>query len=202
MSTQKKEELILWNEIKKGNVIALGQVYDLYIKLLFSYGFQLSNDKNYVMDCIHDLFLDLYKYRERLSATDNIKYYLITSLRRKINRKYKHSLVHFSERENIENQMDALQHVLSPEERLIALENDSKKVGIWQKANNFLTKTQLRGLQLRFMEERPYEEIAEIMDVSVGTSRTIIYRAIKSLRKNMILPTILFGKTILTLFLT
>ncbi|MGX1929900.1 RNA polymerase sigma factor [Flagellimonas sp. 2504JD4-2] len=202
MNAQNKDEHILWNEIKKGNVIALGQVYDLYIQVLFSYGFQLSKDKTYVMDCIHDLFLDLYKYREKLSDTDNIKYYLLTSLRRKVNRKYKQNLVHFAEKEAFENHLNMLQHVLSPEERIIALENDSKKGKIWQKANDFLTKTQVKGLQLRFKEGRPYEEIAEIMDVSVETSRTIIYRAIKSLRKNMIMPSVLFGLSILALFLS
>ena len=198
-NTGNSENLVLWNKIKKGNIIALGEVYDEYIDILFSYGFQLAKDKSYVMDCIHDLFLDLYKYRETLSETDNIKYYLFTSLRRKINRKYKQGLVHFSETEHFENHLGLLNRVLSPEEKLIALENDFKKINIWQKATDFLTKTQLKGLQLRFKEGRPYEEIAEIMDVSVETSRTIIYRAIKSLRKNMILPTLLFGKTILSL---
>ncbi len=202
LNAQKSEEHKLWKEIKKGNILALGQVYDQYVDLLFSYGFNLSKDKSYVMDCIHDLFLDLYKYRERLAETDNIKYYLISSLRRKVNRKYKQKLVHFSENENFENHLELIQHSLSPEENLIALENDLGKSNIWQKATKFLTKTQLKGLQLRFKEGKPYEEIAEIMDVSVETSRTIIYRALKSLRKNMIMPTLLFGTALLTIFLT
>ncbi len=203
METQKKEEQLLWSEMKKGNVIALGQLYDLYIKTLFSYGFQISHDKDYVMDCIHDLFLDLYKYREKLSETDNIKYYLLKSLRRKVNKKYKQNLVHFAENATLENHPGLVLHALSPEEKLIAIENDFKKNTIWQKAKEFLTKTQLRGLQLRYKEERPYEEIAEIMDVSVETSRTIIYRAIKSLRKNMVMPILLFfGKIVHVLFFT
>ncbi|MEX0315196.1 MAG: RNA polymerase sigma factor [Allomuricauda sp.] len=200
MSAQKSEEQKLWKEIKKGNILALGQVYDQYVDLLFSYGFQLSKDKSYVMDCIHDLFLDIYKYRERLAETDNIKYYLLSSLRRKVNRRYKQKLVHLPEGEYLENHIKVLQHSLSPEEKLIALETNLGKSNIWQKATEFLTKTQLKGLQLRYKEGKQYEEIAEIMDVSVETSRTIIYRAIKSLRKNMIMPTILFGMALLALF--
>ncbi|MDC6366788.1 MULTISPECIES: RNA polymerase sigma factor [Flavobacteriaceae] len=180
----------------QGDVNALGKVYDLYVDTLFSYGFQLSKDKGYTMDCIHDLFLDLYKYRGRLSEVDNIEYYLIRSIKRKINRRHKEKLVHCS-KETFEAQYALLRQDLSPEEVLVAFENDAQKTNIWQKATVFLTKTQQKGIILRFKEGRPYEEIAEIMDVSVETSRTIIYRAIKSLRENMILPTMVLGKILM-----
>ena len=83
-----KLDVQLWMEIKKGDLKALGHLYDLYINVLFSYGIKHSKDKEHVMDCIHDLFLDLYKYKEKLTCTDNVKYYLFASLKRKINKKY------------------------------------------------------------------------------------------------------------------
>ena len=180
------EELILWNELRKGNVVALGKVYDIYIDVLFSYGMQFSEDRNYVMDCIHDLFLDLYKYRSNLSETNNVKYYLLRSLKRKINRKHKEKTTYFDNDAPFTHVLR--NHVPSPEEDLIAIERTTQKNHSLQKATEFLTKRQQKGLSLRFKEKRSYEEIAEIMNTSVETSRTIIYRAIKSLRKNIVLP--------------
>jgi RNA polymerase sigma-70 factor (ECF subfamily) len=53
-------------------------------------------------------------------------------------------------------------------------------------AINSLSKKQRKGLFLRFTEERDYEAVAQIMNVSVQTSRTLVYRAIKALRKSVI----------------
>lgn len=186
LENQNKDELALWNEIRNGNVVALGAIYDLYIDVLFSYGIQFSEDRNHVMDCIHDLFLDLYKYQSKLANTDNIKYYLLTSLRRKINRRYKGKLAYLGSEAPIQH--NQRYHSPSPEEELIAMENELLKSHSLQKAAEFLTKRQQKGLSLRFYEKRSYEEIAEIMNTSVETSRTIIYRAIKSLRENIVLP--------------
>ncbi|WP_420602763.1 RNA polymerase sigma factor [Flagellimonas sp.] len=189
-----REEIVLWNELRKGNVIALGRVYDIYIDDLFSYGMQFSEDRNYVMDCIHDLFLDLYKYQSRLSETNNVKYYLLKSLKRKINRKHKEKATYFNN--DVPFKYVLRSHVPSPEEELIAIEKAAQKSQSLHKATEFLTKRQQKGLSLRFNEKRSYEEIAEIMNTSVETSRTIIYRAIKSLRKNIVLPLLFLVKVL------
>ncbi|SHG81596.1 RNA polymerase sigma factor [Flagellimonas flava] len=189
---QKKEEIYLWNELRNGNIIALGRVYDIFVDDLFSYGVQFTEDRNWVMDCIHDLFLDLYKYKSRLSETDNVKYYLMRSLKRKIVSKRKGALPQIAN----ETYGKGVQfnYVPSPEEVIIAQERTALKLNSLQKASQFLTKRQQRGLTLRFNEKRSYEEIAEIMNTSVETSRTIIYRAIKSLRKNIVVPLLIVMK--------
>ncbi|WP_179008932.1 sigma-70 family RNA polymerase sigma factor [Winogradskyella forsetii] len=51
---------ILWAQLKGGSISALGDLYDLYIDDLFSYGMQYCADKTKVMDHIHDVFLNLY----------------------------------------------------------------------------------------------------------------------------------------------
>ena len=84
-----KPDNLLWTKLKSGDINAIGDIYELFIDDLFTYGIQLSDDKDFVMDCIHDLFLDLYKYKKNLSMTDNIKYYLLRSLKNKIFKKRK-----------------------------------------------------------------------------------------------------------------
>jgi RNA polymerase sigma-70 factor (ECF subfamily) len=175
----KDKEFIFWTKLKDGNVDALGKLYDMYIDELFCYGMQLCKDKSYVMDCIHDLFLNLYKYRKNLATTDNVKYYLLRSLKNQILKQPKNKIAILDEQTHHNN------HSNSIEEQIITSEISNERAHKLSNAINFLSKKQRKALFLRFTEERSYEEIAEMMDVSIQTSRTIIYRAIKVLRKNM-----------------
>ena len=186
MDSHKKIEIILWEKLKRGDIHALGKLYDLYIDILFSYGIQISTDKTYVMDCIHDLFLDIYKYRKKLTTPDNVKYYLIKSLKRKINKKFNSKMVLVGNEDSIERNSQG-NFTKSFEDEIIASERLSQRSLQLTNALSLLTKRQKKGLFLRFNEERPYEEIAKIMNVSVQTSRTIVYRGIKELRKHLVL---------------
>lgn len=185
MKTNKENvDIVLWEELKTGNIIAFGKLYDLYIDILVSNGMYMSNDKEYVMDCIHDLFIDLYKYRGKIAKTDNVKYYLLKSLKRKINRKYKTKTISITNEYQFEINSHAM-YSEPHEEKIIASENSSEISSKLKKAISYLTTRQQKGIFLRFNEDRPYEEIAEIMNVSVQTSRTIIYRGIKALRQHL-----------------
>ena len=180
----KNMETLLWAKLKAGDTTALGDIYDIYIDVLYSFGMHYTEDKGYVMDCIHDLFLDLYKYRMKLAMTDNVKYYLFKSLKRKINRKYYKKVIPVSSyfQDSI-NEIDK-RYTKSPEESIILAELASEKSFKLSVALNTLTDKQKRGLYLRYNQEKSYMEIAEIMGVSVESSRTTVYRAIKALRKH------------------
>ena len=184
MKALNKIEIILWEKLKRGDIHALGEIYDLYIDILFSYGIQISKDKSYVMDCIHDLFLDIYKYRAKLARTDNVKYYLIKSLKRKINKKYNSRVISIYNEDSFNTNSHAT--TKSIEEEIIESEDSTMLNLKLADALISLSKRQRKGLFLRFNEEMPYEEIAQIMNVSIQTSRTIIYRGVKQLRKCMI----------------
>ncbi|MEN8125686.1 MAG: sigma-70 family RNA polymerase sigma factor [Bacteroidota bacterium] len=186
MKDIKKIENFLWEKLKSGDIDALGELYDLYIDILFLYGIQISRDKEYVMDCIHDLFLDIYKYRANLTTTNNVQSYLIKSLKRKINKKYNSKMILVGNEDSIGRKSQG-NFTRSFEEEIILSERLSQRKLQLTNALSLLTKRQKKGLFLRFNEERPYEEIAKIMNVSVQTSRTIVYRGIKKLRKHLTL---------------
>lgn len=176
-----KADSILWKDLKKGDVLALGKIYDTHINDLFEFGMHHSQDKSYVMDCVHDLFLDLYKYRTKLIDTDNVKSYLFKSLKRKINRKYHTKTVTIPNASVLNNHNS----IPSIEENLILEEHNTEKIKKLKKALVHLTRRQKEGISLRFNENKPYEEIAETLNVSIETSRTIIYRGIKILRQHL-----------------
>ena len=183
MFVVKNSETLIWKNLKEGDKSALGELYDLYIEVLFSYGMHHSQDRAYVMDCIHDLFVDLYKYRRNLALTDNVKGYLFKSLKRKINRQYNNKIVAVSMDPYQSIPKTPKRYTKSHEEVIILSELTSERTARLVDGLNRLTKKQKKVLFLRFNQEKSYKEIAEVMDVSVETSRTTIYRAIKTLRK-------------------
>lgn len=167
---------------------ALGDLYDIYADRLFAYGMQFSKDKSHVMDAIHDLFLNLYKYRKTLAATDNVTFYLFRSLKNnilKVENKNR-SFVPFFYDENETSGEPSI------EDRICAEEFENDRAYKLAKAITKLSKKQRKALFLRYTEERSYEDIATIMNVSIQTSRTIIYRAVKTLRKQIYVGLILF----------
>ena len=170
--------------MRQGDTAALGQLYDLFVDILFAHGMRKDGSKDRVMDGIHDLFFDLFKYRAKLSFTDNVEYYLIKSLNRKINRQYKRKDFPIEIDGNIFKQSLVKNHIESFEEDIIREEGIAERTIKLQEAVDTLTPKQKKGLYLRFDQERTYEEIADIMGISIETARTTIYRAIKTLRKH------------------
>ncbi|MGS2738422.1 RNA polymerase sigma factor [Sinomicrobium sp. M5D2P17] len=198
METNRKTD-DLWEELRKGSTVALGSLYDEYADVLFSYGMRMSWDREKVLDGLHDLFLDLYKYRKKLSPCSNVQSYLVRSLQRKINQQYRTEEKTVSVESTGQNIPAPLFVVNSTEEEYIFKEFHTERVIRMESSFSLLTDRQRQALFLKFKEEKPYEEIAEIMNISIETSRTLIYRAVKVLRAHLlpcllILSGLFFGK--------
>jgi len=172
----------LWKRFKEGDDDAFYCLYDRFADNLYKYGSHFSKDKDFIKDCIHDLYLDLYKYRKNLSETDSIQFYLYRSLRRIIH-KEQVRVFPLIYNEMINYQDDSL--VFSYEDDLITSEMEEEDYKSLHDAMKTLSNRQREGLSLKFEHNRSYPEIAKIMDISIESTRTIIYRAIKELRKRM-----------------
>jgi RNA polymerase sigma factor (sigma-70 family) len=177
-----KENDNLWSRFKEGDDLAFYRLYDLYADSLFKYGSHFSKDIDFLGDCIHDLFLNLYKYRKKLSETDNIQFYLFRSLRRIIHKELVKAIPLVYD-EMIGSTDESL--TFSHEDYLIAEETEAEVHGILNAAMKTLSNRQREGLLLKFEYNRSYPEISEIMGISVESARTIIYRALKELRTSI-----------------
>ncbi len=170
----------LWRKFKKGDDLAFFTLYDLSFDALYGYGLHFSKDKDLIKDCIHDLFLDLYKYRDRLSDTNNILFYLFRSLRRLI---YKEQVRTVSLLRSDQLLLDNDIPVMAFEDNLIDKETEDRNYKILAEVMKELSDGQREGLMLRFEQNFSYKEIAGILGISVESARTNIYRALKDLRK-------------------
>jgi len=180
--TKQNADSEIWEKLKSGDSGVFGFIYDQNIELLINTGLCYSNDKDFVEDCIHDLFLDLHRYRKNLSATDNVKLYLIKSLKRRVLQgKLNKSGVQYVDKISREEMESEQSH----EDQIIGNETEAEVQKALRKAIEQLSERQKEGLTLRFKGGLSYPEIAKTMDVSVESARTIIYRGIKALREQM-----------------
>ena len=63
-------EELLWKDLKKGNLSALGALYELHVDRLFVYGCKISGDREVIQDEIHNLFLDVYTYHKIIGCEE------------------------------------------------------------------------------------------------------------------------------------
>ena len=165
MSTteNKSDERLLWLRFLKGDDQVLSLIYLQYSNLLFDYGCRFTADRNLVKDCIQEVFCTLIRTRKNLSETDNIRLYLLKSLKRRILRDLKDSSTHtvlVNDKEypfdllltnNIDDQMNEL---------------DDEKRQLLSEAMLSLTDRQKEAIYLRFNRGLEYEEISFLLNLN------------------------------------
>lgn len=176
-----KEELGLWSLYKAGNSKAFRQLYDRYYAALSNYGLKFTLDKPTIEEGIQDLFLKLWEKRADIVIPNHIKYYLYQSFRRILVRKIAYSPSRKEDDlsdEHVEFSLELnFEHDLIRKERAVALK---AKVNILL---NHLTNRQREAIFLKYYEELSYQEIADIMEMNVGGTYKLIYRAIERLQE-------------------
>src|SRR6186713_841419 len=74
---QAEIDAVVWAALQQGHRKALDYIFEKHTRLLYAYGARITGDVLLVEDCIQDIFVELWNRHERLSATDNIKFYLL-----------------------------------------------------------------------------------------------------------------------------
>ncbi len=174
------DEQELWEDVRSGNKLAFAWLYDHYVNNLYYYGLRICQDTDIVEDCIHDLFVDLWKYKANITIKTTIRLYLTISLKRSIVNKAreKNKMITFEEDEG-----QQLDHAPNIEEKWIqhqfALESKQRL----HHSIEQLTNRQKEVIHLRFFDNYDYEEISEIMGLSVESAYNLVSKAIATLKK-------------------
>ncbi|KUJ61293.1 hypothetical protein AR687_14000 [Flavobacteriaceae bacterium CRH] len=176
-----KRDIDLWSQIKKGDVQAYHKLYDRYINVLFTFGMQYTNDETLVQDAIHDIFVDLHRYRKTISVDVVVKSYLFKSLQNDIFKKLKSQ----TKTVRLDTMEEGIHQTGSTEDELIFNETILNKHADLALALASLTKKQRYALNLRFSEDLSYEEISSTLEISLESCRTLIYRSLKELRAKL-----------------
>lgn len=177
-----KNDNKIWNDFRKSENYALPHIYYQYIQILYRYGKKFSRDDEMIKDSIQDLFFDLIRTKNKLGETDNIQFYLLRSLRRKLVRnikKQKLSIGGFSEKDFVAD------IVYSAEKEMIEKEELSYRERLVSKGLKELSPKQREILFYRFTCNFDYNEICEIMSLKYDSARKQVFRALKALKKTV-----------------
>ncbi len=180
----------LWQAFQAGDEGAYTQLYQLHIKAMYRYGMSLvAVSESFVLDCIHDVFTELWAKRERLSTPDNIRYYLLRSLKNRI--------MHLLERKErpltplLETDYEALW--AEPDTELLdALETADNQQQRLQRLIAQLPPRQQEALKLRFVENMNYDQIGAILAVNQQSAKNLVFWAIEKLRRLIVSVSLIF----------
>jgi RNA polymerase sigma factor (sigma-70 family) len=176
---QKNEQYqLIWEKFVKGDDRALSSLYFDFFDSLLNFGMKYSSDRFLVEDCIQNLFVGLLKNRHRQNRVQNIRFYLFKGIRNQLAYEKRKT------RKLIPTDTDETDFRISysVENRLIAAETDEFQAKFLKMVTENLTSRQKEALFLKFNCGFDYIQIAELMQISVESVRTLIYRTLKSVK--------------------
>ncbi|MDR2285301.1 MAG: sigma-70 family RNA polymerase sigma factor [Sphingobacterium sp.] len=174
-----------WLGIIQGDEQSFVRLYDAYYKPLFHFGLKIRRDRELIKECIHILFCELWERHDRLPIeTLQPKFYLFTWFKRIVLRNLPKEEIELSAvfdeplEDSIEEQRIEIEQIIEMQQKL-------------ELALSRLTKKQRRFIQLRFFENKSYEEISTLENASVRTVYNVIYEALKTLRGSFVYESLL-----------
>lgn len=162
--------------------------YSEYLDALYSYALHLGFDEQTAMDAIHDVFYKLCVRHTSVKQIANLKFYLFRSLKNRLidiqrtSREYAGILS--ADSDIYENMPFRLN--VSMEDELIREEDRKEIRRKVEKVLNGLTDRQREIIYLRYIHEYDYEEIAQLMHISVESCRNLISRSMNRLKESVL----------------
>ncbi|MDJ1467857.1 sigma-70 family RNA polymerase sigma factor [Cytophagaceae bacterium DM2B3-1] len=186
-----------WTAFKQGDQNAYAMLYNIHAALLLRYGRKIIHDREVVKDCLHDLFIELWRNRQTIGNPESVKNYLLKSLRTKLYKKLKgDKWVVSDEWEESDNRL----HEISPEYAIIQSQWALEQKHSIDNALKKLSKRQREIIFLLFYEDMSPTEVATVMSLTIRTIYNTTYNAIQVLKKNISVVEVAYI-TILTLFI-
>lgn len=185
MTSPSDQKLI--EDLREGSLSALGELYDRFRPLVFRTALAITTDQEAANDLLQDVFLRLYRFADRIDPerpiepwlyrmTANLSYTWI-----KRSRRWLRPLEDLAEwlTGSVKNQ---------PYE-MVERKDDWERV---QAAVSFLPLQQRIVIVMYYLNDLSLQEIAEIIDVPVGTVKSRLHYGRQSLKKSLELGS--FGK--------
>ncbi|MCH7415237.1 sigma-70 family RNA polymerase sigma factor [Belliella sp. R4-6] len=177
----------VWMGFLKGNQDSFKQLYLKYIDDLIVYGSFFCRDRSRVEDSIHDVFVELFNRRENLSQNINVKFYLFACLRRQLKRTLKNfPILEF--KEGNDRDLEIIDLNFDP-----IIHNEEQKLIVFKlvKAINQISKKKKEIIYLYYVQQLTYADISLLLGISLSSCRTLMYRAIKDLKANFEIDTMI-----------
>jgi RNA polymerase sigma factor (sigma-70 family) len=178
----------LWDLFRAGDEVAYTRLIKKYSKILFNYGFRICQDKDFLKDCIQDVFLELWNRRLKISPTQAVKWYLFKAVRLRIFREQSK----WNRNEAPDENYTFLVEFNIESKMITDLETMELGTRIKQVLNG-LPPRQREIMYLRFYENLDFENISQIMEISKQSVHNLLQKAYKNFRAEWVVLLIAFS---------
>lgn len=172
---QNQEESNLLAALKEGQAAAFQIIYETHKYHVQNIAFYILRDADEAIDVVQDVFKDIWIQREKLEIKTSLLYYLVRAGKNKslniLKSKSRHQQFISTNCRGNNIQLPSRQ-----------LENDDIANAVEFALGNIDSPFMRDAFRLIHMEGCNYKETAEILGVSVETSRTYVYKVTKQLR--------------------
>lgn len=175
------DDLLLWNRFRQGDEQAFGDLYQRYVRVLYSYGLKIVRDSEAVEDAIQDMFIDLWRTRTELAEAQSVRFYLFRSLRRKIHRSLRPENQFHEPFDDNDDQWQPL--LASIESDIITAEIASLQTAQILQWLARLPIRQHEAIILRYYQNFSYADMATIMAISEQGARNLVQKSLQTLRR-------------------
>ncbi len=174
----------MWDAFRKGSRSAFQEIYEHHVHQLLKYGRKIAADPDLIEDTVHDLFLELWRSREKLAdvGEGQLKFYLFRALRNRLYTVLKREETN----KTGESLLDYQDHLQAEDPfETILIEDQARNELLRSLQTNLktLSARQQQAIYLRFYEHFSNEEIAQLMGVNYHSACRFIYDGLKCLKE-------------------
>jgi RNA polymerase sigma factor (sigma-70 family) len=180
------ETMSLWNDFKKGDDNAFVIIYERYVNILYNQGFRYTKSKEIIKDCIQEVFTKIYQYRSKLSATDNVRNYLMASMRNQLLTALSKEKMYSDSPPDTHSPPPPQETVeRSAAEIMEAREDSIALEGTVEYVLSLLTVRQREAIYYRYIECLDMDEICALMKLNYQSLQNILSRSLKKIRQHL-----------------
>jgi RNA polymerase sigma factor (sigma-70 family) len=195
ISTLSEKEV--WLSFQAGSEEAFSFLFHAHYNDLYRYALKIAGNESVAKDAIQELFITLWRSRQRLGAVTAVKPYLMKSLRRDLLRGVpKSRKVHAKLKAFRETNI-----VFSAEEITIRDESWAVRKQCLLQQLNHLSRRQREVVYLRYYDDLSYEEISQVMGLNYQSVLNHLHKAMKALRNDTVLQRLVEASLAVCLYL-
>ncbi len=177
------DEVAIWDQFRAGDQKAFTALYQHFVQPLYSYSMGVTNDKELIKDCLHDLFVELWRNHATIGPTTSVKYYLMASIKRKLVRHMETQLKNHVHHTNY--MMDFSEADYSQESILIKYEEEIRTNKQLANCLNMLSKRQREAISLRFFQNMDTDQISDSMKINPQSVYNLIFGALRVMKEGL-----------------
>ncbi|GAB2587031.1 RNA polymerase sigma factor [Spirosoma areae] len=178
----------LWQDYRAGDMYALATLMQSYYADLFHWGMRLHADREFVKDCIQEMFVNLWKIQESIASVENVRSYLLVVLKSRIlrERAKKQTTYQFTLPDDYSFSVE-----FSADIHLIEEEHEVYQIRKLEQVLNHLPERQKELIYLRFYQNLSFEQIADVMHLGRQSVYNLLQKSLTNLRKNWVVGILL-----------